>query len=119
MADGPPSDSARCPHCGALMLAGWQPCSPREGGGVSAEPPTSAEGAGGSHQPPAPPTDNLGGLVLLLHALAREGRHPTVVDRSWVGSAGWHLHDVDHVVVEDQTWRAWADAGFPGPGVRR
>lgn len=64
-------------------------------------------------------TDNLDGLLLLLHALEQEGRTPTVVARSEYNraraSGAWPTAaEYDYLVVEDDTWRAWQNAqGYP------
>lgn len=55
---------------------------------------------------------NLGGLLLLLDALEREGRTPTVVARSEYNrcraTSAWpEASTYDYVVVEDATWHEW------------
>jgi len=55
---------------------------------------------------------NVGGLMLLLDALAAEGRDVMVIPRSQWPTA--ELTGVNYIVVEDETWRAWHDAiGYP------
>ena len=55
---------------------------------------------------------NLDGLLLLIHAVEAEGRHPVIVDRTWhtknlLAGHSADLDDVDYIVVEDDTWQAW------------
>lgn len=54
--------------------------------------------------------DNLDGLLLLLVALAEEGRDVLVLPRSQLGTRD--LTDVDYVVVEDATFEAWRETNF-------
>lgn len=57
-------------------------------------------------------SDNLSGLLLLLHALRDEGRSPVVFERRWyetnkANGRAAELDGVDHVLVEEDTWQAW------------
>lgn len=49
--------------------------------------------------------DNIPDISLALYAAAQEGRQPVVVSHSW-----WMRNakpDVDYLVLQDDTWKAW------------
>ena len=57
---------------------------------------------------------NIPDISLALHACRQEGREPKVVPWSW-----WCAHrqdGVDYLVLQDDTYWAWADAPEPDHG---